>query len=482
MPGNKHHPIAWKLTRMNALVSGAALLLACIAFVGYDLVTFRNAAVNNLSIQAQIIGLNSVSALTFNDPSSANNSLSVLKNAPNIVFAGIYTPDGRLFAEYSRDGSSLVPKLPSIPSGQVETHTLQETKVVMVRSIMLEGQPVGTIYIESDLQKLYDRLERYAGIAAIVLMISLLTVLLISPVFRRSVADPIINLADIARTVSRDKDYSVRASAAGASSEITTLIGSFNEMLEQIQERDRALQKAHDELEQRIEERTAELSVANTELESFSYSVSHDLRAPLRSIDGFSQALLEDCGDKLDANGQKCLQRVRAATQRMSLLIDDLLNLSRVTRSVMQRGELDLSAMARSIAEGLQKEEPGRRVEFVIADGLVAEGDSRLMRVAMENLLGNAWKYTSKHDYARIEFGSEKLNGRPVYFIRDDGAGFDPRYADRLFGAFQRLHGMTEFPGTGVGLATVQRIIHRHGGTVRAEAEVEKGATFYFTL
>jgi light-regulated signal transduction histidine kinase (bacteriophytochrome) len=206
------------------------------------------------------------------------------------------------------------------------------------------------------------------------------------------------------------------------------------------------------------------------------------LRAPLRAIDGFSQALLEDYGEQLDSAGQNHLQRVRLAAQRMSTLIDDLLNLSRVTRSEMRREKLDLSAVFRSIAEELQREQPSRKVDFVITDGLTVEGDSRLLRVAIENLVGNAWKYTSAHSCARIEFGLKQDNGRPAYFVRDDGAGFDQRYSDRLFGAFQRLHAMTEFPGTGIGLATVQRIIRRHGGEIWAEGAVEKGATFYFTL
>jgi signal transduction histidine kinase len=248
-----------------------------------------------------------------------------------------------------------------------------------------------------------------------------------------------------------------------------------NEQLEkEIKERKRA--------EEEIQRTNRELNAANKELEAFSYSVSHDLRTPLRSIDGFSQALLEDYADKLDATAQDHLQRVRRAAQRMAALIDDMLNLSRVTRCELHRETLDLSAMAKLIAAELKEAEPSRRVEFVIENGLTAVGDPQLLRAAMENLLRNSWKYTSAHATARIEFGRSGQKERPSFFVRDDGAGFDPRYADRLFGAFQRLHTANEFPGTGVGLATVQRIIHRHGGEIWAEAAVEKGATFYFTL
>ena len=225
-----------------------------------------------------------------------------------------------------------------------------------------------------------------------------------------------------------------------------------------------------------------QLTQANKELEAFSYSVSHDLRAPLRSIDVFSKALLEDCGDKLDSHGKDHLQRVRMATQRMAQLIDDMLNLSRVTRSEMKRDMVNLSELTKAIVAELKRTEPERQIDFAIAQDVVVKGDARLLRVVLENLLGNAWKYTGKHSHARIEFGLTQQNGRPVYFVRDDGAGFDTAYADKLFGAFQRLHSVTEFEGTGIGLATVQRIIHRHGGRVWAEGAVEQGATFYFTL
>lgn len=228
--------------------------------------------------------------------------------------------------------------------------------------------------------------------------------------------------------------------------------------------------------------RAVELEATNKELESFSYSVSHDLRAPLRGVDGFSQALLEDYAGKLDAKGQSYLQRVRGAAQYMAQLIDDLLQLSRVTRSELSRVRIDLSAMARAVATELQKSQPERQAQFVIAEGLVADGDQRLLRLALENLLGNAWKFTSKRPRATIEFGVVERNGKPTYFVRDNGAGFDMAYADNLFGPFQRLHTPDEFPGTGIGLATVQRLVHRHGGSVWAEAKVDRGATFYFTL
>jgi light-regulated signal transduction histidine kinase (bacteriophytochrome) len=234
--------------------------------------------------------------------------------------------------------------------------------------------------------------------------------------------------------------------------------------------------------EEEMRLQNAQLDAANKELEAFSYSVSHDLRAPLRSIDGFSQALLEDCVEKLDEAEKSHLHRIRAATQRMGLLIDDLLNLSRVSRAEMRRERINFSALARSIATELQKTQGERGVECRIEDGMEVIGDPHLLRVVLENLLGNAWKFTSKRASAQIEVGRTNHNGTQAFYVRDNGAGFDPAYTGKLFGAFQRLHGMTEFPGTGVGLASVQRIIHRHGGTVWAEGAIERGASFYFTL
>jgi len=295
--------------------------------------------------------------------------------------------------------------------------------------------------------------------------------LTVSPM--RDAHGTIIGSSAIARDISESKR---------AEEERARLLELERHIRRELEAKNREIEQLNAELEERVRLRTVELEAANRELEAFSYSVSHDLRAPLRSLDGFSHILLDEYAERLDEEGRDFLKRLRNATQTMGQLIDALLQLSRVTRSEMSRQAVDLTAIARQIAEDLQRTHPERHVEFRIGEGLVAQGDPRLIHAVLQNLIGNGWKFTARREQAVIEFDRGQKNGVHAFFVRDNGAGFEMQYANKLFGAFQRLHTVAEFEGNGIGLATVQRIIRRHGGNVWAEGAPDQGATFYFTL
>ncbi len=466
---------------MNMLVSGSALLLACAALFAYDWITFRQSLIERLSIEAQIIGTNSISALLFSDPDSATQTLFALKASPHISSAAIYTPEGQPFAEYRRDAQSRNVMLPVIPSDQTQVQSFQGGQLGLTRLIVSEGKPAGIVYIQSDLQEINDRLVRYMGIVAAVLIVSLLAAFVISFISKQAISVPIAHLAEIARVVSREKNYSLRATASGRG-ELRILTDSFNGMLAQIQERDAALEKGRSEMEQRVHERTAQLAAANKELEAFSYSVSHDLGAPLRHIDGFSTILAEKYGPKLDPAAQRYLNHVREGAKNMGMLIDDLLQMARLGRQELTRQPTDVNRLVNEVIAELQADLSGRSIAWNLANLPTIDCDPSLMKVVFSNLLSNAVKYTRHTQSAVIEVNHVTQNGSVIIFVRDNGAGFEQQYAHKLFGVFQRLHRSEDFEGTGVGLATVQRIIHKHGGQVWAQGEVNKGATFSFTL
>lgn len=256
---------------------------------------------------------------------------------------------------------------------------------------------------------------------------------------------------------------------------------SANDVTERLKAEARILE-LNTNLEALVRERTQQLETVNRELEAFSYSVSHDLRAPLRVIDGFSQALMEDYAKLLEGSGSRYLGRIRVTTQRMGLLIDDLLTLARISRRSVKRGEVDLSALVSEVLRELREKEPAREVAVRVQPGMRAAADRGLVKIALDNLVGNAWKFTSRTPAASIEIGREHLDGAEVFYVRDNGAGFEMQYAHKLFGAFQRLHAESDFTGTGIGLATVQRIVALHHGRIWAEAEPGRGAVFRFTL
>jgi len=494
----KPHSLAMRLTRMNLLVSGSALLLAAIAFFSYDLFSFRQNLFRTLDAEAQIVGENTISALVFNDSQSATSTLRGLAHTSDIVGATILAGDGSVFASYGA-ADPLQAEQHRLATSENDHVWSRGTRVLVGHRILFQGKPIGTVFISARLTEIGRRAWQYACIAGGILLFCMVAALIISATSRRLIAQPIIALADTALLVSRDKDYSVRAGIAADSVEIAILTQAFNTMLTQIQE-------GRNELEARVEARTAELRAANRELEAFSYTVAHDLRGPLDAISGIAFLLEQSCGRGNDPDVQPILVQLTASTKKMGTLIDDLLNFSRASTTPLKYVSIDLTAIAREIAAELTASAPSRSVQFQIAPTPLVYGDAGLMRIVLDNLLRNAWKYTSRHATACIEFGAletvsaihppeqdrspdrapdkapREARGRMVYFVRDDGAGFDPALMEQLFQPFQRLHGLNEFPGTGIGLATVQRILVRQGGSIWAEGALEKGATFYFML
>jgi len=500
------HSISRKLTWMNMLVSGAALLLACAAFIAFDMITFRQAMLRNLSTQAQIIGSNSVSALLFNDPQSAENTLLALKAAPNILSAQVYLPDGRPFASYSRDRGRYNPVLPPIPSVQTETHWIEDDQIALVRSIVLDGKLIGAVYIRSDLQELHSRFQRYAAIAAIVLSACLLAALLISSIFRRAVADPIVDLSKIAKVVSQDKNYSVRATPIRSPAELAILIDAFNEMLAQIQQSERALRKAHDELEQRVQERTAELEAAKKEVEEFSHTIllakeevergskfkdqflstmSHELRTPLNAVLGFSDLLADARYGPLNDRQQRYVTHIHTGGKHLLKLISDILDLSKIEAGRMEltREHVTVASAFAEVISGLHPlaEKKSQALLQKVEPNLHVYADAMRFKQILMNLVANAIKFTPED--GRIELVARRVEDQVRMEVRDNGPGIPPDQQQRIFEAFVRLTqtgSATE--GTGLGLAITSRLVELHGSKLGIESQPGEGTSFYFSL
>jgi signal transduction histidine kinase len=470
-------PIKRKLTLVIMLTSLTAVLLACSGFAIYEWMAFRRSVVADLTTLADVIGATSTAALTFEDGRAAAEFLAALKTKSHIVAACFYTKDGHFFVGYLREGGEAACAAEPGPDG---AH-FEQGHAALYHPMVEKGARIGTLYLKSDLQEMQARFRLYIWIVGLVLLTSVVGAFLLAEVLQWRISAPVLALAYTAKMVSERQDYTVRA-AVLARDELGLLAEAFNAMLTQIQERDAALLKMNEELEQRVQERTAELRAANRELEAFSYSVSHDLRAPLRAISGFSHILLEDYAPQLPDEARQYLHIVESSGQHMGRLIDDLLTFSRLGRQELTKKPVATADLVRQVLKDLYVEQTGRQVEITLGNLPPCQAAPALLKQVFVNLLSNALKYSRRREVAHIEVGCQESNGERIYFVKDNGAGFDMQYANKLFGVFQRLHRAEEYEGTGVGLAIVQRIVHRHGGRVWAEAAVDHGATFYFTL
>ena len=474
-----------------------ALVVTGLALVIYDLRAYRAAGFDDLVTQAEILGRASAAALAFDDVKAATENLRLLKAKPKISAAAIYNAKGKLFASYTRrELDTNFPRLPESEGTRVEGGNF-----VAFKRIVENNEILGTVYIRGDYEAL-GRLTDYLGIFGAVAVLSLIIALLISGWLQNALTRPILDMAALTREVVERRDFSLRVRKT-TQDEIGELADAVNDMLAEIGRRAEALEQANrvleremaerqqadaevrklnEELERRVADRTTQLEAANKELESFSYSVSHDLRAPLRAVVGFSKLLLEDHAGQIDAEAVRKLNVIQSEAHRMGQLIDDLLAFSRLGRKAMNVVDLDMAELARTTYAGLNGPHETVKCELHMGSLPRAKGDRVLLGQVWANLLSNAVKFSAKREKPVVEVSAISDEKEHIYFVRDNGAGFDPRYQSKLFGVFQRLHNSTEFPGTGVGLALVQRIVSRHGGRVWADGKQGEGATFYFTL
>lgn len=470
-------PIRRKLMRVFLMTTVAVIAVTFFGYFLYEVLTYRNTMVRNLSMLGAVVARNSTAALAFDNKEEAYEILSALQVDEDIVEASLYDTTGRLFVIYPRDA---VPR--RFDSLWIEAgYTFASAHLHGFEPVVQDDERLGTLYICSKIDRVYYRLLLYLAIAALVIASTLGISYFLSRRLQKEISLPILRLAKMARAISDRHDYSVRAQKT-SNDEIGSLTDAFNHMLGTIDAQTREITALNERLEERVKERTREFEAANRELEAFSYSVSHDLRAPLRSIHGYMNIFAEEYGEKVDDEGRRLINIITKNGRKMGQLIDDLLTFSQLGRKELHKSMVSMSEMVAEVWSEQAFTEPDRKIKFISGDLPAAVVDPATMKQVWVNLISNACKYTGQRQEPVIEVGSLTAGGEIVYFVRDNGAGFDMKYYDKLFGVFHRLHSEEEFPGTGVGLAIVHRVITRHGGRVWAESTLGEGAVFYFTV
>lgn len=487
-----------KFTLVVLAATLSALAVAGAALVFYDLRTYQRQWADDLLAQAEILGRGSSAALSFDNPKSAEENLALLKALPRIREGAIYNARGRRVAEY-RAGAAPGRALPDLPGP--DGAQPQGDELAVFQRVVENGKIVGTVYLRADTGTT-ERMLRYLGIFGAGMALSLVVATAVFVWLQDALTRPLMAVTGVARQVIAHRDFSLRVRKT-TEDEIGMLVDAFNDMLAEIGRRAEAIeasnaslaremaqrQRADDELrnlnaklERRVEACTLQLETTNKELDSFSYSVSHDLRAPLRGIMGFAEAILEDHAHEMSEEARRKVDIVQKEGRRMTLLIDGLLAFSRLGRKALQFVPLDMAVLATAAWEALKDSQASGRVEFEVGALPATQGDKALLGQVWANLLSNAVKFSAKVERPRVTVSAITDAKEHIYFVRDNGAGFNPKHQSKLFGVFQRLHDGNQFPGTGVGLALVQRIVNRHGGRVWAEGAPGQGATFYFSL
>jgi signal transduction histidine kinase len=474
----RKQPIKVKLMLIIMLTSFTCLLLTGVTVIAYERFRIKRDLVKDVSALAMLIADRSTAALTFQDPRLAEENLSALHVKPAVVAACILNENGEVFAKYN---SMDLGKLKFTAIGKNHGYRFADEHLLLYEPISLGNKQIGTIYIYASLEEFYNQRFYFMLLVVAIVLFSSLIALYLSSRLQRVVSRPLQKLTRTTQLIAVKKDYTLRA-VKHSDDEIGILVDAFNGMLVMIEAQNEEKEKLNAELEERVTKRTVQLEAANKELEAFSYSVSHDLRAPLRHASGYVDLLVKRCQSDLSEKGKHYLNSIADSVRQMGVLIDDLLQFSRTGRMELRKKDTNMNEILAEVLASLRHDNPDRIIVWTVGEMPPVFCDEAMLKLVWVNLLSNAVKFTRTRKEAKIAIGVHVKNEEYVFSVRDNGVGFDMQYAHKLFGVFQRLHSMEEFEGTGIGLANVQRIILRHEGRTWAESELDKETTFYFTL